>query len=309
MKKWLWVLVVAVVALGVGGYSYSRHQIQERSYAADMQTGRQAIKAKKYTQAENAFTRATRTKASDTVAQRYLSQTQTYVAGTKAISSRQFTAASDDFNTVISVKKGSDVLVARAKTSLSLVKTIVANRKTDNKNYQKALELNQANEFTDSNGVLTVMFQSKTFSQSYYKDIYRKAKGLQKENNAALKSLTGSTPITDDATESATTGATSTSESSSSDASTSSQQASQSASNSQSTTTGTTTASSSTSDHTSTTGGSADAAGIQATREELNEAGLNAANYTDAQIQAIMQKAAAEHTSPVQAALHSQQWP
>ncbi|BDZ32033.1 cell surface protein [Lactiplantibacillus sp. WILCCON 0030] len=326
MKKWVWVLAIIVVALGVGGYSYSRQQLQERAYAADIQAGKQALKSEQYTQAESAFTRATRTKASDVAAQRYLTQTQTYVNGTQALKSHQFSEAQASFTTVKNTKKGSGVLGDRAKTSVKLVKKIISKRKDYTDKYQKALSLNRANEFTDSNGVLAVLFQSKSFHGTYYNDIYKKAKALRKENNAALKSLTGSTPITDNPTESATTSANQTSESQSAPATqpNDSQQKSQRADDKQTATTQSdqTTTQSATSGANSATNNSTPAAsssattssitnsaGIQATREEFNEAGLNGNRYTDAEIQAIMQKAAAEHTSPVQAAQHLAQQP
>ncbi|MFC6295773.1 cell surface protein [Lactiplantibacillus daoliensis] len=306
MKKWLWAVVTIVIALVVGGYTYSHHQLQEQGYAADMQSGKQAIKAKRYSDAEAAFTRASRTIINDTVAQRYLSQTQTFVAGQQAITERRFEAAQTEFTTVKTLKKGSSVLVARSQTALALLDTIISQRKQDNKLYQKALDLNQANEFTDSNGVLMVLFQNKQFTKDYYQDIYRKAKGLRHENNAALKSLTGSTPITNNETQTVTSNANKTSEQPAKSAESQPAKQAQSSSTSQSSSATTSSAQSSavtteSSSATTSSSTTVDAAGIQATRDELNAAGLDGNHFTDAQIQAIMQQAAAAHISPVEA--------
>lgn len=315
MRKWLWAVVTIVVAVGVGGYTYSRHQVQLQGYTTEIQSGKQAIKAKQYSDAEAAFTRASRTIVNDTVAQRYLSQTQAYIAGQQAIKARRFDAAQTNFTTVNQRKKGSSILVARAQTKLKLLDKISSQRKQDNKLYQQALVLNQANEFTDSNGVLMVLFQNKQFTQAYYQDIYRKAKGLRHENNAALKSLTGSTPITNNEAQTVTSNANQTSEqpakstesqpAKQSQSSATSQSTSESSQTSQSSSS-TVTSSSSTATSSST---SADTAGIQATRAELNAAGLDGNRFTDEQIQTIMQQAAAAHISPVEAARKWQSQP
>ncbi|AVK63829.1 cell surface protein [Lactobacillus sp. CBA3606] len=318
MKKWVWMIVIVVVALGVGGYTYSRHQLQERSYASEMKTGKQAIKDQQYTKATTYFTKASRTKGSDTVAERYLSQTQTYVSAKKALQARQFTTAKADFTTVKQTKHGSSTLVTRATAKLSLIKTVMQHRTAYQAKYRQAAKLNQTNDFTDSNGILTVLFQSKRFSQHYYQDIYKKAKALRKENNAALKALTGSTPVINDSTQSATTSANSTSESSqpasdSASASGSNQMSStpgaqaSTAGTAESSTAATSSSQMTTSTSSATSGSNYSDAQIQATRAELSEAGLSGSDFSDAQIQMILQKAATEHTSPVQAAKHLQQ--
>ncbi|ETY73166.1 hypothetical protein [Lactiplantibacillus fabifermentans] len=302
MKKWIWAIIVVIVAVGVGGYSYTRYQVQAKSYSADMTAGKQAVQAKQYSQAVMDFTHASRTKANDTSAQRYLSQTQAYVDGNQALKDREFSTAKRKYTTVKNIKNGSSVLVSRAKAQLSLIKTIVAKRDSYNTKYNKALALNKANEFTDSNGVLTVLFQSKQISESYYSDIYKKAKSLQKQNNAALKALTGSTPVISNDAQSAASANTASGNAGTSDSkanrdSSSSSDANSSSSTADSNADSSTSASSGTSNYSSSQ--------ISATREELTEAGMRGSGYTDAQISAILQKAANEHISIVQAAKNS----
>ena len=301
VKKWIWAIIVVIVAVGVGGYSYTRYQVQAKSYSADMTAGKQALQAKQYSQAVTDFTHASRTKANDTSAQRYLSQTQAYVDGNQALKDREFTTANSKYTTVKNVKNGSSVLVSRAKAQLSLIKTVVAQRASYNKKYNKALALNKANEFTDSNGVLTVLFQSKQISESYYSDIYKKAKSLQKQNNAALKSLTGSTPVISNDVQSAASANTASGNAGTSDSKANRDSSSSDANSSSST------ADSNSDSSTNATSGNSNysSSQISATREELTEAGMRGSGYTDAQISAILQKAANEHISTVQAAKNS----
>ncbi|WP_318765001.1 cell surface protein [Lactiplantibacillus carotarum] len=286
MKKWMWVLVAVIIAVGVGGYSYTRYRLQEQSYTTEMKAGKEALQSKDYAQAETNFTHASRTKANDTAAQRYLTQTQTYVGGNDSLKSRQFSAAKSAFTSVKNTSNASSVLVTRSQDQLALIKKVTKQRKTYTSQYQKALELNKANEFTDSNGVIAVMLQSKTFKQAYYGDIYKQVTALRKQNNASIKALTGSTPITNSAQTATSSDASSNSDSSSS----TSRGASQANGNSK------------TSSSINSVSGNYSDAQLQATRAELNEAGMNGSNYSDSQIEAILKRASTEHISIAQAA-------
>lgn len=293
MKKWMWVVGAVIIAVLVGGYSYTRYRLQEQSYTTEMQAGKQALLAKDYAAAETSFTHASRTKANDTAAQRYLTQTQTYVDGTDSLKSRQFSDAKRDFKTVKNTTNGATVLKTRAKDQLALIQKVEKKRKAFLAQYQKASQLNKANEFTDSNGVIAVMLQDATLKQSYYKDIYSKVKALQKQNNASLKALTGSTVLNSaTAATGTTTDANQTSSTSTSD--TTDQSATQSGNATASTSSDDSQSSSSANDYSD--------AQLQATRAELNEAGLNGSSYTDAQVKAILQRAASGHLSVAQAA-------
>ncbi|WP_048000764.1 hypothetical protein [Lactiplantibacillus herbarum] len=296
MRRWVWIVVALVVAVGVGGYSYTRYRLQEEAYTNQIQTGKQALQDRNYSVAETNFTHATRTKVNDTVAQRYLTQTQTYVSGTKALKSRQFTEAQRDFTTVKNTDKGASALISQAKAQLTLITKVKSNRQDYQKQYQQALTLNKANDFTDSNGVIMVMLQDKTFKDSYYKDIYNQALSLRKQNNASLKALTGSTPTITNAAQSANTPNSSTQQRPAVASGSSSANAS---SSSTSSTAGSLATNGLTA---TTTSGAATNAQIQATRAELTEQGLNGSNYSDDQIQAILTRANNEHISIAQAA-------
>ncbi|RRK09462.1 cell surface protein [Lactiplantibacillus garii] len=281
MKKWMWVVIAVIIAVGVGGYSYTRYRLQEQSYTTEMKAGKEALQAKDYTQAETNFTHASRTKANDTTAQRYLTQTQTYVGGTESLKSREFSAAKSAFKTVKNTTNASSVLVSRSKDQLATIKKVLAKRKTYKTQYQNALELNKANEFTDSNSVANVMLKDSELQKSYYQDLYQQAKSLRKQNTASIKAVTGSTPITNSA-QSATS-----SNSSSSKQQTTTVSGDQSQANSAAKTT---------------VSGNYSDAQIKATRAELNEAGMKDSNYSDSQIEGILQRSAQEHISIAQAA-------
>ena len=287
----MWIVFAVIIAVGVGSYSYTRYRLQEDSYTAEMRTGERALQARNYTLAETSFTHATRTKASSTEAQRYLTQTQTYVAGQEALAARKFDVAKRDFMTVKTTKHGAVTLINQAQEQLTLIKKVQQKRKTYQQQYQKAAELNKANEFTDSNVVIAKLLQDKAFKQRYYQDIRKNVLDLQKQNNASLKTLTGSAPVIPSAAQ-AVTGMTGSQQQTQRTPATKQQAAS----------------SSSTSSANHSMGSSAAAnnsygdSQVQTTRAELTAQGLDGSSYSDAQIRVILQRAAAQHLSLAQAA-------
>lgn len=297
MKRWMLVVVAVIIAIGVGGYSYTRYQLQEQSYTTEMKTGQEALQAKNYAQAATSFTHASRTRINDAPAQRYLAQTQAYVEGEQALKNREFKAAKDAYATVKNTEHGSAVLAARSTEQLTLIKKITAQRQTYQTQYQRALELNRANEFTDSNGVVTVMLQNKALKQDYYHDIYNQVKALRQQNNASLKVVTGSTPITNSAQKATdSTSRHATDQSSRSTSTPNDNQAEQSS---------TTVTSDAIQGSTTTNNPAASQYSdtqIQAARSQLDAAGLRAENYSDQQIATLLDRAGSEHASVVVAA-------
>lgn len=294
MKRWMWIVFAVIIAVGVGSYSYTRYRLQEESYADEMRTGERALKDHDYSLAETSFTHASRTRASNATAQRYLTQTQTYVDGTQAMNNRKFSAAKQDFTTVKTTKHGATTLIQQAREQLTLLQKIQDKRKTYQQQYQQALTLNKANEFTDSNVVIATLLKDKTFKQRYYQDIRKNVLTLRKQNNASLKTLTGSVPALPNTAQSiaGTSGAQS-----------SPSQNGQTKQNSQANSSSSSTTASVANGASGTTSPSASSSSnqIQATRAELNEQGVDASQYSDAEIQAIIQRAAAQHLSLAQA--------
>lgn len=203
MKRWVWAVVAVVVAVLVGGYAYSNHQITENQYRTEMSNGKSAIQDKQYTKAESHFENALKRKTNDSAAQRYLDQTQAFVSGKNAMTDRHFQSAKDYFTTVKNTQNTSGILVSRAKSRLKTLKIVMANVKKYNKLYNEAVTQNKAMEYEASNNTLNQLFSDTEFSKAYYKNIYEKAKDLQEANN---KGMTGesSTPSTNSSSSSST---------------------------------------------------------------------------------------------------------
>ncbi|WP_341778672.1 hypothetical protein [Levilactobacillus sp. HBUAS70063] len=196
MKKWVWVVATIVVALLIGGYAYSNHHATAKEYQAAMANGRTAIESKHYTQAESYFQNALKRRLNDKTAQRYLTQTQRYVAGEDALEARHFSAAESHYVAVKNTKKGSSVLVTRAKARYKQVKVIRANVKQFKKILSKAQGENRALNYGQSNTTLDELFNNAKFRQSYYKGLYAQALALRKANNAGQTSETSSAAST-----------------------------------------------------------------------------------------------------------------
>lgn len=192
MKKWVWVVATIVVALLIGGYAYSNHHATAKEYQAAMANGRTAIESKHYTQAESYFQNALKRRLNDKTAQRYLTQTQRYVAGENALEARHFSTAENHYVAVKNTGNGSSVLVTRAKARYKQVKGIKANVKQFKQILSKAQGENKALNYGQSNTTLDELFNNTKFRQSYYKDLYDQALALRKANNAGQTSETSS---------------------------------------------------------------------------------------------------------------------
>ncbi|KRM59558.1 hypothetical protein C5L31_000339 [Secundilactobacillus malefermentans] len=210
MKRWVWAVVAVVVAVLIGGYAYSNHRITENQYNTEMSNGQAAIQAKQYTSAESHFENALKRKTNDSAAQRYLDQTQSFVSGKNAMTSRHFNAAKNYFTTVKNTKNTSGVLVTRSKSRLATLKIVIKNVKKYNKIYSEAVTQNKATEYEASNATLNQLFADSEFTKTYYKNIYTKARALQTANT---KGITG------EATSATTSSSSSSSSASSSSAS------------------------------------------------------------------------------------------
>ncbi|WP_057877426.1 hypothetical protein [Levilactobacillus paucivorans] len=192
MKKWVWVVATVVVALLIGGYAYSNHHATAKEYQAAMANGRTAIQSKHYTQAESYFQNALKRRLNDESAQTYLTQTQRFVSGENALDARHFTTARKHYEAVQDTKKGSSVLVTRAKAKVKQVKGILANVKEFKKILTKATGENQALNYGQSNTTLDELFNNAKFRQKYYQNLYDQALALRKSNNAGQAANTSS---------------------------------------------------------------------------------------------------------------------
>ncbi|GHP13421.1 cell surface protein [Lentilactobacillus fungorum] len=201
MKRWIWIVITIIVALGVGGYAYARHSQNEKLYTDAMQRGSVQISNQNYTAAETAYTNALKRKPNDNKASVILNQTQTFMSANDSFNDRQFDNAKSNYQSVADTKKGNDLLKNRAKARLSLIKTIQANIKKYNKIYNQALNQTGEGKYAESNSTLDKIFSDKSIKQTYYKSVLAKAEKLRDKNNSAL---TGSSATSSNDFESST---------------------------------------------------------------------------------------------------------
>ena len=186
MKKWIWIVIAIVIGASVGGYAYARHSQNENIYAQAMKRGRLQISNKNYTAAETSFTNALKRKPNDEQANKVLNQTQSFIAANDLFNSRKFGQAKGEYQSVVDVKKGSELLADRAKQQITKIKGIQKNLNNYTKIYDQALDQTGEGKYTESNSTLDKIFSDKSIHQKYYADILKKAEDLRNKNNDAI---------------------------------------------------------------------------------------------------------------------------
>ncbi|MCH5461639.1 hypothetical protein HC026_03240 [Lactobacillus sp. LC28-10] len=194
MKKWIWAIVAVVVIAVVGGVTFTSHHITQKAYTAAMTTGKKAVTKENYSVAESSFQEALRHRTNDQQAQNYLTQTQNFVSAESAMSDQEFTTAKSDYTKVKNAKPGITTLRNRAKTALTLLKTVQLKAETFQSVYDQALTQNQAQSYAASNSTLDRIFKDAEATQPYYTNIYNKAVELRSANNKAIKNGGDGTP-------------------------------------------------------------------------------------------------------------------
>lgn len=187
MKKWIWTIVAVVIIAVVGGVAFTGHHITQKAYSTAMMTGKQAVSKKNYSIAESAFQEALRHRTNDKQAQGYLTQTQNFVSAESAMTDHEFSTAKSDYTKVKNAKTGLSTLSKRAKTALTLLKTVQLKAETFQDVYDQALTQNQGQSYEASNATLDRIFKDAAAKEPYYTDIYNKAVDLRSTNNKAIK--------------------------------------------------------------------------------------------------------------------------
>ncbi|NLR31547.1 hypothetical protein [Levilactobacillus tujiorum] len=287
MKKWVWVVATIVVALLIGGYAYSNHHATAKEYQAAMANGRTAIQDKHYTQAESYFQNALKRRLNDKTAQRYLTQTQRYVAGENALEARHFATAKTHYAAVKNTENGSAVLVKRAKDRYKQVKEIQANVKQFKEILKKAQGENQALNYGQSNTTLDELFNNEKFRQIYYKNLYDQALTLRKANNAGQTNETNA--AADSSSSASSTSSSSATNSSSASLTSSEKQAAKNYSGSNEYTV--------TQSQKELDGKTITAQQIASARKTIDGAGGNASAMSDQDVRVAMQQAAKKNVS------------
>ncbi len=175
LKKWIWTIVAVVIIAVVGGVAFTGHHMTQKAYSTAMMTGKEAVNKKNYSIAESSFQEALRHRTNDKQAQGYLTQTQNFVSAESAMSDHEFGTAKSDYTKVKNAKTGLSTLNKRAKTALTLLKTVQLKAEMFQDVYDQALTQNQGQSYEASNATLDRIFKDAEAKEPYYTDIYNKA--------------------------------------------------------------------------------------------------------------------------------------
>ncbi|WP_283680308.1 hypothetical protein [Lentilactobacillus sp. Marseille-Q4993] len=198
MKKWIWIIVVIIVAGSIGGYAYARHTQNEKLYTQEIKRGNAQISDQDYKGAEKSFSDALKRKSNGTKAKTLRNQTRKFMDANELLNNKKFKDSQDKYREVTAIKKGNEQLVDRANSQIKLLDKIQANVKSYTAAYTAALEQNKNKQYADSNDTLNKLLKDKNFQQPYYTDILQKVVQLQTNNNAALSNQSQSTDTNDD---------------------------------------------------------------------------------------------------------------
>ncbi len=109
MKKWIWAVLIFLVAGVVGGYSVLIITKIELQYQRNITNGQTAIAQKNYAAAKNYFSRALTKKKNDREATNLLDQTRQFTRAESEFKSNEFTSARLDYQNVLKISDGSNV--------------------------------------------------------------------------------------------------------------------------------------------------------------------------------------------------------
>lgn len=186
MKRWIWAVLIFLVAGVVGGYSVAHYHEDQLQYSRNVVNGQTAIEQSNYAAAENYFSRALTKKKYDPVANDLFEQTKKFVRAESEFKSHEFTSARIDYQGVDKYKKGSKTLKERAEDKIALIDKIKKNVKKFNKQLEEAKKMNAAWNFYGSNATIDSLLSSAEFKKSYYATLYDQAVILQRFNNAGI---------------------------------------------------------------------------------------------------------------------------
>jgi hypothetical protein len=208
MKRWIWAVLVFLVAGVVGGYSLAHYHENELQYNRDIVNGETAIEQKNYVAAENYFSRALTKKKDDEAATDLLAQTKKYVRAESEFKNNEFTSARMDYRVVkMHYDKGSKTLKQQAQARVNLIDKIKKNVKDFNNQLEDAKMMNAAWNFYGSNATIDGLLSNSDFTKKYYQTLYDQALILQRFNNAGIvadqSSFSTDTTIDSDQTKSA----------------------------------------------------------------------------------------------------------
>ncbi|AEV95854.1 hypothetical protein [Pediococcus claussenii] len=187
MKRWIWIILIVIVAGSVSGYSIAHYRENNRQYNQDLVSGRLAIENKNYAAAQNYFSDALLKKRNDKAANDLLHQTQRIVKADSAFKGQEFNNAKREYKVVSrDYPMGSKTLTRLGKKQYSLVIKVQKKFKDFSEQLKVAKELNASQMFMQSNAQLDLLFNDGSFKDSYYSTLYDQATKLQDANNSGM---------------------------------------------------------------------------------------------------------------------------
>lgn len=234
-KSTIWsIIVVAVLALGGAGvffYSSQQKQSQEQtansSYSSHMQAGKEAVKAKKYSQAADEFDQAYQTKAT-AQAKNYQAQAENLADSIKlAKTTVKYASALNLAQKAQEQNGGYSVMTSQAKKLVKQLKAVKDNYDSEIKPLlNKAAKAMEDGDYDSAVSTYSSILDLPYINGAYYakvrsnvKDLLKEAKSKQEDSSSSESSSSSSS------SDSSSSKASSSSSSSSSAASSSSNQA------------------------------------------------------------------------------------
>lgn len=232
-KSTIWsIIVVAALALGGAGvYFYSSQQKQEQtansSYSSHMQAGKEAVKAKKYSQAADEFDQAYQAKAT-AQAKNYQAQAENLADSIKlAKTTVKYASALNLAQKAQEQNGGYSVMTSQAKKLVKQLKAVKDNYDSEIKPLlNKAAKAMEDGDYDSAVSTYSSILDLPYINGTYYakvrsnvKDLLKEAKSKQEDSSSSESSSSSSS------SDSSSSKASSSSSSSSSAASSSSNQA------------------------------------------------------------------------------------
>ena len=232
-KSTIWsIIVVAALALGGAGvYFYSSQQKQEQtansSYSSHMQAGKEAVKAKKYSQAADEFDQAYQAKAT-AQAKNYQAQAENLADSIKlAKTTVKYASALNLAQKAQEQNGGYSVMTSQAKKLVKQLKAVKDNYDSEIKPLlNKAAKAMEGGDYGSAVSTYSSILDLPYINGAYYtkvrsnvKDLLKEAKSKQEDSSSSESSSSSSS------SDSSSSKASSSSSSSSSAASSSSNQA------------------------------------------------------------------------------------
>lgn len=234
-KSTIWsIIVVAVLALGGAGvYFYSSQQKQEQtansSYSSHMQAGKEAVKAKKYSQAADEFDQAYQAKAT-AQAKNYQAQAENLADSIKlAKTTVKYASALNLAQKAQEQNGGYSVMTSQAKKLVKQLKAVKDNYDSEIKPLlNKAAKAMEGGDYGSAVSTYSSILDLPYINGTYYakvrsnvKDLLKEAKSKQEDSSSSESSSSSSS------SDSSSSKASSSSSSSSSAASSSSSSSNQ----------------------------------------------------------------------------------